>query len=115
MHMEIQASALADLIRQLGASDEGAAVCRSAVALLKGAPQIDDYRQMLDEHLGDFITNSRLFIRGLAPIEDATASTDSLGVLLNHLACEFDDVGEPGSAVLMRDARRVIQSSMQWA
>jgi hypothetical protein len=115
MQMEIQPAAVADVLRQLGATEEGSRVWHSAVTMLRVDPTVDVYRRTLDERLFDFIASVALFIRGLAPATEVDDSKRELNQMLLRVQGLYTLKGDEGAAALLADCRRVLHRSLQWA
>jgi hypothetical protein len=115
MQMEIQARAVADAMRQLGASEEGSRVWQSAVTMFRVDPTVDVYRRTLDERLLDFIASVGLFIGGLAALNEVDDSRRELNQTLIRVQGLYTLKGDEGAASLLADCRRVLHRSLQWA
>jgi hypothetical protein len=115
MQMEIRAAAVAETLRQLGASEEGSRAWQSAVTMLRVDPTVDVYRGTLDERLLDFVANVGLFIRGLAAQTEIDDSRRELNLTLLRVQGLYTMKGDEGAAALLADCRRVLHRSLQWA
>ena len=115
MKMEIQAEAIGDLLRVLGASSEGARTCESAIALLKVDPLASVYRSALDESLYELVENGRLTMSGLETLERTLETVQSVNKLLERISRLYRVMGRESERALVNDFRRVLQRCMQWA